>query len=184
METTRHPPKHHAVIQQKENKNMSNIFIPSDFTIPTNFVNDLYRFEILSPIFATLDFDAVISSKERLRGVFAERTDWPKDDITLEDNIRDLKRHEQEFLAKEAFAYSVLTLKSDKCLGCLYIEPSLSKRHDSEVYLWVRDSEIELDDILYKDVKDWLEVSWPFKNVIFPGREITWGDCEYLRPEK
>ena len=163
---------------------MTKIFVPNDFNIPTSFVNELYRFEILSPILAKLDFDAVISSKERLRKVFAECTDWPNDEITLEDNIRDLKRHEQEFLSREAFAFSVLTLKSDKCLGCLYIEPTLSNEHDSEVYLWVRDSEIELDDILYNDVKDWLEVSWPFKNVIFPGREITWEDWKYLREEK
>ena len=163
---------------------MSNNFIANDFNIPTSFVSALYRFEILSPKFAKLDFEAVTTSKERLRGVFGKCTDWPKFDITLEDNIRDLKRHEQEFISKEAFAYSVLTLKSDKCLGCLYIEPSLSKKYDCEVYLWVRDSMIKLDEILYKEVKDWLKERWPFENVIFPGREITWKDWNYLRPEK
>lgn len=163
---------------------MSNNFIPNNFSVPTSFVTDLYRLEILSPKIAKLDFDAVITSKERLRGVFGECTDWPNDNITLEDNIKDLKRHEHEFISKEAFAYSVLTLKSDKCLGCLYIEPSLSEEYDSEVYLWVRDSEIKLDKILYKDIKDWLKERWPFKNVIFPGREITWGKWKYLRPEK
>lgn len=163
---------------------MNNNFVANDFNVPKSFTNEIYRLEILAPIFATLDFDAVISSKQRLRGVFAERTDWPKDDITLEDNIRDLKRHEKEFHSKESFAYSVLTLKGDKCLGCLYIEPSLSIDYDCEVYMWVRDSEFELDEKLFRDVKDWLEARWPFKNVIFPGREITWEDWEYVRPEK
>lgn len=163
---------------------MSNNFVPDNFIVPTSFINDLYRLEILSPIFAELDFEAVSTSKERLRKVFAEQTEWPKEEITLEDNIRDLKRHEKEFLSKEAFAYSVLTLKFDQCLGCLYIEPSLSNKYDCEVYLWLRDSEINLDGILYKDVKNWLAASWPFKNVIFPGREITWQEWKRLRPEK
>ncbi len=163
---------------------MSNNFVPIDFNIPTSFIKAKYRLEVLSPKFAELDFDAVTTSKERLRGVFGEYTDWPKDEITLEDNIRDLKRHEQEFIGKEAFAYSVLTPKIDKCLGCLYIEPSSSKDYDCEVYLWVRDSEKELDELLYNDIKDWLKVSWPFKKVIFPGREISWNEWKYLRPEK
>jgi hypothetical protein len=163
---------------------MINNFLPTDFNVPTSYTKDKYRLEVLSPKFAKLDYEAVTTSKERLRKVFGENTEWPKDDITLEDNIRDLKRHEQEFISKEAFAYSVLTIKNDKCLGCLYIEPSLSKVYDCEVYLWVRDSEIKLDEILYKDVKDWLEERWPFKNVIFPGREISWKDWKYLRPEK
>ncbi|MCB9249882.1 MAG: hypothetical protein H6613_15675 [Ignavibacteriales bacterium] len=163
---------------------MSINFVPDNFNVPTSFVNNLYRLEILAPIFAELDYDAVITSKERLRGVFAEHTEWPKDDISLEDNIRDLKRHEKEFHTRKAFAYSVLTLKIDKCLGCVYIEPSLSDEFDCDVYLWMRDSEINLDEILYKDVKNWLAESWPFKNVIFPGREITWQEWNYLRPEK
>ena len=163
---------------------MTNKFVPDNFDAPKSFANDLYRLEILSPIFAELDYDAVITSKERLRGVFAEHTEWPKDNISLEDNIRDLKRHEKEFHTKKAFAYSVLTSKIDKCIGCVYIEPSLSDEFECEVYLWVRDSEINLDEVLYKDVKNWLAASWPFKNVIFPGREITWQKWNYLRPEK
>ena len=163
---------------------MSNNFIPSDFNVPTSFVKDKYRLEILSPKFAELDFDAVATSKERLRSVFGECTDWPKDDLTLEDNIRDLERHEKEFIARDAFAYSVLTLKSDYCLGCIYIEPSASEDYNCEVYQWVRDGEIELDEMLYRDIKEWLDLNWPFKNVIFPGREISWKEWKYLRPEK
>lgn len=163
---------------------MNTNFIPADFNVPLFFISDLYRLENLSPKFAILDFDAVTTSKKRLRNVFGECTEWPKDDITLEDNIRDLKRHEQEFISRKAFAYSVLTLKKEYCLGCLYIEPSSSKKYDCEVYMWVRDSEIELDEKLYKDLKDWLATAWPFKNFIFPGREITWKEWKYLRPEK
>lgn len=163
---------------------MSTNFVPTDFNVPTSYIKDKYCLEVLSAKFAELDFDAVSKSKKRLRNVFGESTEWPKEDITLEDNIRDLNRHEQEFLSREAFAYSILTPNIDKCLGCLYIEPSASEEYDCEVYLWVRESEIELDEKLYKDVKDWLKERWPFKNVIFPGREISWEEWKYIRPDK
>ena len=163
---------------------MSTNFVPTDFNVPTSYIKDKYCLEVLSAKFAELDFDAVSTSKKRLRNVFGECTEWPKDDITLEDNIRDLERHESEFILREAFAYSVLTPKSDYCLGCLYIEPSASEEYDCEVYLWVRESEIELDEILFRDIKEWLELCWPFKKVVFPGREIYWKEWKHLRPEK
>ena len=150
--------------------------MPIDFEVPESFVTDLYRLEILTPKVTELDYDAVMSSKERLRNVFGENTEWPKDDMSLEKNTEDLTRHEKEFKIREAFAYTVLTLPSDKCIGCVYIEPTIVREFDCEVYLWVRDSEISLDNHLYKSVYNWLLSSWPFKKIAFPGREISWAD--------
>jgi len=153
---------------------MNKLFIPHDFPIPETIVFENYRLEKLSPEVAEIDYDAVMSSKERLRTVFAEKTDWPEDNMSLEDNIIDLERHESEFILRKAFAYTVLNPTRDRCIGCVYIDPTLNPHYDSEVYVWVRDSEVLLDEELYSDVQNWIRNDWPFKNIVFPGREISW----------
>ncbi|HJO95414.1 MAG TPA: hypothetical protein QF753_18595 [Victivallales bacterium] len=154
---------------------MTKIFIPTNFTVPEKLVTDNYRLEVLTPNVTELDYDAVMSSMERLRNIFGENTKWPEVNMTREENTRDLVRHEQEFRLREAFAYTVLTLSREKCIGCVYINPSTFSKFDCEIYLWVRDSHIALDNRLYKDVKNWLINFWPFKRMAFPGREVSWG---------
>jgi hypothetical protein len=116
-------------------------FVPVDFEVPESLLTDHYRLEILKPDVTEMDYDAVMSSKKRLRNVFGENTEWPKDNMSLEDNRNDLQRHEEEFRTRKAFAYTVLTLSKDKRIGCVYIEPTKVSECDCEVYLWVRDSE-------------------------------------------
>ncbi len=156
-------------------------FVPKDFVIPLPLKTDNYRLEILTPKVGKIDYQAVMSSKERLRSVFGESTQWPKDDLSLEENIEDLRRHEKEFLQRKAFAYTVLNPTGDKCIGCVYIDPSYKIKYDCEVYLWVRDSELTLDKDLYQNVKSWLNMHWPFKNTAFPGREITWEEWNIIK---
>jgi len=153
---------------------MTKTFVPLDYEVPESLVTDQYRLDILSPKVTEIDYEAVMSSKVRLRTIFGENTDWPKDDMSLEHNTKDLKRHEEEFKSRKAFLYTVLTLTRDRCIGCVYIEPTKVTEFDCEVYLWVRDSEISLDDHLYNTIHNWLESSWPFKKIAFPGREISW----------
>jgi hypothetical protein len=150
------------------------MFVPQKFVVPESFITDRYRLEMLSPSVAEIDYDAVMTSKVRLRTVFSEKTEWPKDDMSLEENRRDLKRHEIEFKSRQAFAYTVLTLLREKCIGCVYIDPSTVSEFDCEVYLWVRESDLVLDSDLYNNIRNWLMSSWPFKSIAFPGREISW----------
>jgi len=153
---------------------MSELFVPMTFEIPKSLTTDHYRLEILTPGVAELDFDAVMSSKARLRSIFEENSDWPEDNMSLDDNIRDLLQHEKEFISRQAFAFTVLTLTKDECIGCVYFNPSTVSEFDCEVYLWLRDSEIRLDTNLFENVKQWLVNHWPFKRIAFPGREISW----------
>ena len=153
---------------------MLNSFVPQNFKIPTSLEAKKYRLETLTPAVAELDYDAVMSSKERLRSVFAENTRWPDDAMSLADNIKDLKRHEEDFRSRTAFAFTVLTPTRDKCIGCVYIDPCKAVDFDCEVYLWVRNDYTDLDNELYNRVRDWLVNCWPFKRIAFPGREISW----------
>jgi hypothetical protein len=73
-----------------------------------------------------------------------------------------------------------------RCLGCVYIDPTRKRGYDAEVYLWVRESELEkgLDPVLFQAVKQWIAKEWPFKTVAFPGREVDWETWEALPEEK
>ncbi|MEL7451331.1 MAG: hypothetical protein AAFN78_19110 [Pseudomonadota bacterium] len=153
---------------------MKGNFVPETFQVPVSLEATDYRLEVLRPEVTRLDYDAVMSSKTRLRSVFSEATEWPRDDMTLEKNTDDLARHEREFEAREAFAYTVLSPAGDKCVGCVYVCPPRVVGFDSEVYLWVRDDCVHLDEHLYLTVRNWLVEAWPLKRTAFPGREISW----------
>ncbi len=162
---------------------MTKQFVPEEFVVPDSLVTDRYRLEMLSPNVTEIDYDAVMTSKVRLRTVFSEKTEWPKDDMSLEENRSDLIRHETEFKSRQAFAYTVLTLSREKCIGCVYIDPSKISEFDCEVYLWVRESHLSLDDDLYNNIRKWLLSSWPFERIAFPGRKISWDKWKlYLAP--
>ncbi|WP_085299318.1 hypothetical protein [Cognaticolwellia mytili] len=157
---------------------MINCFIPDSFEVPETFVSEHFYLKVLDENIAELDFEAVVSSRKRLQGIFGPKSAWPKDNMTLKDNIDSLKVHKQEFESKDAFAYSVFNSTNEKCLGSVYIDPSRSSNYDCEVYLWIRDDSIVLDKLLYRTMLNWLQVDWPFSKVAFPGRCISWKNWE------
>ncbi len=107
-----------------------------------------------------------------MRKMFGPESEWPKENMTLEENIRSLRIHEQEFELRDAFAYSVFNKTKEKCLGAIYIDPNKSINYECEVFFWIRDDSIELENLLYQTVLNWLEARWPFSRIIFPGRSI------------
>jgi len=159
---------------------MQSTFIPIEFEVPKSLITDLYQLEMLTPEINDLDYDAVISSKSHLRTIFGEKTEWPRNDMSLEENRKDLIRHQEEFLNRKAFAYTVLNLERNKCLGCVYIEPSRVSQFDCEVYLWARESDISLEFHLLKSIQNWISDCWVFKKPAFPGREIAWEEWNAL----
>ena len=152
------------------------MFIPDNFKIPTHLSKEQFHFEVLAPEFCVLDYEAVMSSKERLRHVFSQHDTWPEDDMSFESNKNDLIMHADEFNARKAFAYAVLNLETDTYIGCVYINPTEQENYDCEVYLWVKDSEFLLDKLLFQSVENWLQEEWPFRRCAYPGRTISWED--------
>jgi len=98
---------------------------------------------------------------------------WPREGFTLKENLDDLEGHQGEFLNREAFAYTVISLDESRVLGCVYINPAHEIDADAIVVMWVRQSEYDqgLDPILFQAVKDWISAVWPFQTVAYPGRE-------------
>ncbi len=153
---------------------MLNKFVPDEFIVPEKLETETFRLRMLTTDDVEKDYEAVMSSREHLLTLADEDDEytWPRKNMTIEENLEDLQRHQNEFLERMAFTYTVMSLDEKICLGCVYINPSEKKGLDAEVYLWARASEIEkgLEEILFGTVKNWIKENWTFKNVIYPGR--------------
>jgi len=156
---------------------MDKKFVPDDFIVPKKLETERFRLRMLTVDDVEKDYDAVMSSQKELRNPLDENS-WPNKNMTLEEDLEDLRAHQDEFVKRIAFAYTVVSLDESICLGCVYIEPSSKESFDAEVYMWARSSELKngLDELLYTTVKEWVKDRWPFKNVAYPGREISWDD--------
>lgn len=145
-------------------------FVPHDFEIPAVLETDRFRLRMLSVDDVEKDYEAVIESRDLLHSMGST---WPREGFTIEENLADLQRHQQEFLDRKAFAYTVVSLDESRVLGCLYINPTTQEGYDALAYMWVRQSEYDkgLDPLLFQTVKTWLESAWPFTAVHYYGRE-------------
>jgi hypothetical protein len=152
---------------------MSTSFVPENFQVPEKLETDTFRLRQLTVNDVVKDYDAVMTSIDHLQGVFGKRSTWPSKELTLEQDLIDLGWHQKEFQQRTSFAYTVMNLDESQCLGCVYLFPSQNEEVDAEIYLWVRQSEFDkgLDPILFETVRNWITKVWPFKNVLYPGRE-------------
>ena len=148
----------------------TNRFVPDDFEIPALLETDRFRLRMLSVDDIEKDYEAVIESRELLHTLFGGP--WPRPEFTLEENLADLERHQQEFLSRKAFAYTVMSLDETRVLGCVYIDPPETTDSNAVVVMWVRQTEYDkgLDEILFNEVRNWISSEWPFKKVDYPGR--------------
>jgi glutathione S-transferase len=166
-------PKHVAMTQLVASEgNPEELFVPAAFEVPQQMETDQFRLRMLSTGDVEKDYEAVVSSAERLRAMFQQWKGWPREGFTVEENLEDLRRHQKEFERREAFAYTVVRLDETAVLGCVYINPSQHREIDAEVLMWVRESEYEkgLDSALFQTVEKWLKDRWPFEKVVYPGR--------------
>ena len=71
-----------------------------------------------------------------------------------------------------------MNLDESRLLGCVYVDPPTKRGYDAEVTWWVRSSELAsgLDDDLGETVRTWIANAWPFSQVAYPGRDITWSE--------
>lgn len=157
---------------------MTNRFIPENFEIPNLLETDKFRLRMLSVNDVVKDYDAVMTSIEHLQKTkpFGPNSDWPKKNLTFEEDLIDLEWHQKEFQNRTSFAYTVMNLDETQCLGCIYIYPSNNPEYEAVIIIWVRQSELKtsLDQLLFSSVKKWIEDRWPFDKVAYPGRHNSW----------
>ncbi len=156
------------------------MLVPSEFAVPAGLVTEAFRLRMLTINDVIKDYEAVMTSRDHLRGVFGPQSLWPAADLSLEQNLIDLGWHQKEFQNRTSFAYTVVSLGETRCLGCVYIYPAASADYDAQVILWVRQSELTsgLENRLLAAVKTWLAEDWPFQQAGFPGKEISWAEWQ------
>ncbi len=156
-------------------------FVPKDFEIPVGYETAEFRVRMLRISDVVKDYDAVMTSVERLQKVFGPAGRWPRG-LSFEQDLIDLGWHHKEFQQRRSFAYTVMSLDEALCLGCLYIEPTTLRGHAAQVHSWVRASHAEaLEALLFESLRDWVASRWPFKAVAYPGRTLTWDEVAALR---
>jgi hypothetical protein len=162
---------------------MEALFVPEDFRVPQHIEQPTYVLRPLTTAEVAKDYAAVMSSRQSLRQIFGNNDNWPAEQMTLEENYRDLERHQNDFEQRRGFTYTVETATGDECLGCVYIYPCKRGTYDAEVYYWVRDSAKAqgLEAELGTFVRSWLREVWPFGQPVFPGRDIAWEAWEALK---
>jgi len=142
-------------------------FVPSDFVPPRRLETPLFVLEPLRPEHNERDFEAWSSSMDHIRSTPGFDRGWPHE-MTLEQNRGDLERHARDFDERKGFTYTVLD--GDEVVGCVYIYPLEDVEHGARVASWVRQSRAELDEPLWRSVRDWLDAAWPFVRVEYAER--------------
>ena len=154
--------------------------MPAEYVVSSELVTANFTLRMLSVDDVEKDFDAVMSSAARLSQVWPD-SGWPAG-LTLRQNLIDLGWHEKEFQNRSSFAYTMVASDESQVLGCVYFYPTEKAGYDSEVFLWVRESEAarDLDKELFEVVQHWLASDWPFENPACPGRTISWEHWDSL----
>ena len=144
-----------------------------DVDPPAALVTTWFHLEMLAPSHNERDHAAWMASIEHIHATPGFATpDWGGDDwpmpMSADQNLADLEKHQLEFLAREAFAYSVLD--GDDVIGCAYIDPDDSGATDAMVRCWVRASHADRDADLAAAIDRWLREAWPPHSRRWPGR--------------
>jgi hypothetical protein len=155
--------------------------IPLDHPIPAGIEHDRFRLRLITIHDLVRDYDAVMSSGESLRRRFP-LWGWPDPAMTLEEDLIDLGWHQKEAALRRSFNYAVMSPDESRLLGCVYVDPPEKAGADAEVALWVRADEEagDLERVLEGAVRAWLGAEWPFGEIRWPGREISWEEWDAL----
>ncbi len=151
---------------------MTGLFVPDDFEVPLNLAGPGFRLEPLGPEHNDSDHRAWLSSIEHIRSTpgFPWGNWPPPDGLSLDENLRDLEQHADDFKQRVGFTYTVLD-DEDQVIGCVYIYPSRADPEITNVRSWVTASRAELDTVLHQAVTDWLDADWQFFRISY--RNIT-----------
>ncbi|KAA3661751.1 MAG: N-acetyltransferase [Chloroflexi bacterium] len=159
------------------------VFDNESITIPDGLVTDEFLIRPLLSTDVTLDYAAVMESKEFLRKW--DQSSWPADNFTLAENLEDLQRHEREHINRESFTFTVMNPTETECLGCIYIFPLtarwLAKAEittigdkdwascEAVILFWIRQSRLveAMDRKLLNILRLWFEQEWTFDGYFF-----------------
>jgi len=137
--------------------------------VPTGLVSDGFRLSPLLPEHNAQDYAAWTTSSEHIHATpgFVDWS-WPRE-MTVEENLDDLRGHEADFKARRGFTYTVLDPAGD-VIGCVYLYPSKRPGYDVNIRSWVRADHGHLDEAVHDAVSAWVSELWPFDAVDYAPR--------------
>ncbi|MDV6315665.1 GNAT family N-acetyltransferase [Idiomarina sp. HP20-50] len=108
---------------------------------------------------------------------------WPSEKSSLEQNETMVNYHLEQAREHTAFTYLVIDKSDNSIIGAVYMVPVAASReeksgisrgtYNAEVSWWLLQSAV--NDNLHNDffalLTDWLEASWPWRQVLFPVSE-------------
>jgi len=145
-------------------------FVPDDFEPPVALDGPGFRLEPLTGEHNARDHAAWAGSMEHIhRTPGFQQGNWPHE-MTLDQNMADLIRHDKDFQTRRGFTYTVLD-PDDDVVGCVYIYPLAGDPVAANVSSWVTEARADLDAPLYHAVSEWLERDWPFPRVEYGARD-------------
>ena len=145
-------------------------FVPDDFEPPVALDGPGFRLEPLTGEHNARDHAAWAGSMEHIhRTPGFQQGNWPHE-MTLDQNMADLIRHDKDFQTRRGFTYTVLD-PDDDVVGCVYIYPLAGDPSAANVSSWVTEARADLDAPLYHAVSEWLERDWPFPRVEYGARD-------------
>ncbi len=163
-----------------------NMFYPADAHVPERLATEEFLVRPLCATDVELDYDAVVSSRAELW--LRSGGTWPREGFTLEENLADLEKHEQEHRDRIAFTFTVMNLAETECLGCIYINPlarmleraggsaeQIAGAGDNAAWVtfWVRQNRLadDLDVRLLNAIINWFKTEWAFTRIVFAARK-------------
>lgn len=172
-------------------------FFPAEASVPVELRTADLVLRMLGPDVVEPDYEAIMETRVRLR--LWSDSEWPDDNFSLDDNMADIHMHADEHLAREAFAFTVLSADESRVEGCCYIRSLASLLDGREqvpregrpelpettavVPFWVRDSALprDLDRQLLEGLAGWFADAWPFERAAFLTNDSQARDHQTLR---
>jgi hypothetical protein len=160
-------------------------FLPPEFVVPTLVAGTDFRIRPVTVHDVVRVYDAVVTSRTRLWDLFGTAYGWPSQGMTLEQCLIDIAWQQKEGELRRSFAFAVLNTDETRLLGCIHLVPASRAGADAELTYWVRsdkgpEKESGLEGELEEFLREWATTAWPFKDVRFPGRDISWEDWSAL----
>ncbi len=159
------------------------MLVPAKFEIPESIDSNRFR---LVPLHLNMDsiakhYEAYTSSVDHLKGTFGPDDQWPENS-NFEEAIVDVGYFHFYWHTRSTFVYSIRHPDDSHDLGCIYVAPTHKSGYQAEIYIWVREGELEsnLDEELFEFTQNWINDEWPFERVAWPGREISWKEWKSL----
>ncbi|MDB6372223.1 N-acetyltransferase [Photorhabdus bodei] len=156
--------------------------VPDEFDVPLLVYGNGFILQPLSPKYANIDYEAVMESRPILKDIFSD--DWPDDIKSWEDNLRYIEEDYSDFQQRIGFSYIILDPSESRCLGCVYIFPSLFEGYDVAIYYWLHINILNsaLAYEIETFIRKWVQEHWCIPHPAYPGRDIPWP--EWLQRER